>query len=329
MLKVFEAFAGYGSQAMALHRLKENFPSFDYEVVGISEIDKYALQAYEAVHGHCPNYGDISKIDWTSVPDFGLFTYSFPCQDISNAGRQKGFAEGAETRSSLLWECRRVIEQKRPKYLVMENVKNLVSKKFMPELHKWIAELDAFGYTNYMQVLDASDYGVPQSRKRVFLVSILGDNQGYIFPQPLPLKMQMADLLDDEVNAKYYLSEQLSTFNNIRGKSRIKQVGQLYDDADRAFKNPQCGRVYAPDGLSPTINTCGGGRRVPKILLAHNVIRELTPRECFRLMGVHDGDIDKIQNAGISKTQCYKLAGNSIVVDVLYYLLKNLLIIKL
>lgn len=215
MIRVFEAFAGYGSQAMALKRLKDNFPTFDYEVVGISEIDKYALKAYEAVHGHCPNYGDISKIDWHNVPDFDLFTYSFPCTDISNAGAMKGLSEDSGTRSSLLWECRRAIEVKRPKYLIMENVKNLVSKKFLPDLQRWLDELDAYGYTSHMQVLDAADYGVPQSRKRVFVVSILNDSEGYMFPQPQPLKRQMADLLEDEVEAKFYLTpEQIKHFGN-------------------------------------------------------------------------------------------------------------------
>lgn len=102
-IRVFEAFAGYGSQSMALRRL-----GIDFEVVGISEIDKYAIQAYMAVHGDTPNYGDISKIDWSSVPDFDFLTYSFPCTDISTAGQQKGLAEGSGTRSSLLWECRKV-----------------------------------------------------------------------------------------------------------------------------------------------------------------------------------------------------------------------------
>lgn len=122
---------------MALRRL-----GIDFEVVGISEIDKYAIKAYMAVHGDTPNYGDISKIDWSSVPDFDFLTYSFPCTDISTAGQQKGLAEGSGTRSSLLWECRKAIEAKRPKYLLMENVKNLVSKKFTPYLKEWLRFLE-------------------------------------------------------------------------------------------------------------------------------------------------------------------------------------------
>ena len=139
-IRVFEAFAGYGSSHLALKRLKRDYPSFDFEVVGISEIDKYAIQAYEALHGEANNYGDISKIDWMQVPDFDLLTYSFPCTDISNAGQQQGFDEGSGTRSSLLWECRKAIVQKRPKYLLMENVKAICSKKFMPLFSKVVAE---------------------------------------------------------------------------------------------------------------------------------------------------------------------------------------------
>lgn len=124
MLKVFESFAGIGTQRMGLERA-----GIDHEVVGICEIDKFAIESYQAIHGETKNYGDISKIDPKDLPDFDLFTYSFPCQDISMAGKQKGFDKDSGTRSSLLWECERIIEAKRPKYLLMENVKALTFKK--------------------------------------------------------------------------------------------------------------------------------------------------------------------------------------------------------
>ncbi len=210
-LRVFEAFAGYGSQAMALDKIKEDDPDFEYEVVGISEIDKYALKAYEAVHGHCPNYGDISKVDWAQVPDFDFFTYSFPCTDISNAGLQKGLSEGSGTRSGLLWECRRAIEAKMPKHLMMENVKALVSKKFLPESQKWRNYLDGLGYESFAMVMNAKDYGVPQNRERVFMVSILREDENdvpsFLFPQPIPLELRLKDILEEEVDDKYVLSE--------------------------------------------------------------------------------------------------------------------------
>lgn len=200
-LRVFEAFSGYGSQSMALRNIGVN-----YEVVGISEIDKYAIQAYNAVHGVTFNFGDISTIDWMNVPDFDFFTYSFPCTDISNAGAQAGFEEGSGTRSSLLWDCRRAIMEKHPKFLMMENVKAITGKKFRPLLLKWQEFLSQQGYTNFIKVLNAKDYGIPQNRERCFLISILGD-AWYNFPEPIPLELKLEDILESEVSEKYYLDQ--------------------------------------------------------------------------------------------------------------------------
>lgn len=217
-LKVFEAFAGYGSQSMALEKL-----GIDFQVIGISEIEKYAIQAYMAVHGDIPNYGDISKIEWDKVPDFDFLTYSFPCTDISNAGLQKGLEEGSGTRSSLLWECTKAIEAKKPKYLLMENVKALTNKKFKPYLNKWLDFLSSLGYSNYMQVLNAKNYGVPQNRDRVFVVSIMGDEK-YDFPKPFELEKRLKDVLESNVDESFYLKKKVidtflrrNTINEKRG----------------------------------------------------------------------------------------------------------------
>ena len=201
-LRVFEAFSGYGSQSMALRRI-----GVDYEVVGISEIDKYAIKGYNAVHGETKNYGDICQIDWTEVPDFDFFTYSFPCTDISNAGAQMGFAEGSGTRSSRLWECKKAIEAKHPKYLLMENVKAITSEKFVPGLLKWQDYLTMQGYTNFVEVLNAKDYGIPQNRERCFILSILGD-AWYNFPDPVELRLKLKDMLEEKVDEKYYLDQE-------------------------------------------------------------------------------------------------------------------------
>lgn len=231
-IRVFEAFAGYGSQSLALERLKRDFPDFDYEIVGISEIDKYAIQAYNALHPNVPNYGDISKIDWSQVPDFDLFTYSSPCQDFSNAGLQKGGTEGSGTRSSLLWECRRAIVAKRPKYLLLENVAALVSQKFLPLFNKWQSELVSYGYSNFAEVLNAKDYGVPQNRERVFLVSILG-NASYHFPKEMPLDKRLKDVLESNVDEKYYLSEKMiSCFENRTAIAKEKGNGFRFNPTD-------------------------------------------------------------------------------------------------
>lgn len=203
-LRVFTAFSGYDSQCMALDRI-----GIPYTLVGWSEIDKNAIMAHNAVYPQYAdrNYGDIQQIDWKQVPDFDLFTFSSPCQDFSSAGLQRGGQEGSGTRSSLLWECRKAIEAKKPKYLLLENVKNLVSKKFLPLFESWLKVLEGYGYTNHWQVLNAKDYGVPQNRERVFCVSILDDASIYNFPLPFPLEKRLKDVLEPEVDDKYVLSD--------------------------------------------------------------------------------------------------------------------------
>lgn len=207
-LRCFFAFEGYNSQGLALERIKKYDPTFEWVCVGRSEIDKFAIIAANSLFPESTdkNYGDISKIDWTQVPDFDLFTMSSPCQDFSSAGLQKGGAEGSGTRSSLLWECRKAILAKKPKYILFENVKNLVSKKFLPYFQIWQRELESYGYTNFTQVLNAKHYGIPQNRERVFMISILDENASYSFPEPIPLQKRLKDVLEDSVDEKYYLS---------------------------------------------------------------------------------------------------------------------------
>lgn len=223
-IKVFEAFAGYGSQMMALRRVaRRHAGGADFQLVGWSEIDNDAIAAHNAVfpeYAEC-NHGDISKIDWERVSDFDLFTYSFPCQDISNAGLQRGLQEGSGSRSSLLWECRKAIETKRPSFLLLENVAALASKKFMPDFQRWIDYLDEQGYKTYWKKINAKDFGVPQNRVRVFALSIRKDASAkfphlfpsgikYDFPQPFPLDRRLRDILvtyhdGETVEERYYL----------------------------------------------------------------------------------------------------------------------------
>lgn len=372
-LRVFTSFSGYDSQLMALRDI-----GADYECVGWSEIDKWAIKAHNAVFPELAdrNYGDITKIDWNAVPDFDLFTYSFPCTDISSAGEQKGFDEDSGTRSSLLWECRRPIAVKRPKFLLMENVKALVSEKYRPLFLKWESWLRSLGYVNYTEILNAKDYGVPQNRERVFMLSIL-NGCWYEFPHPVRLEKRLKDVLELEVDEKYFLNEcginyvkkKLGKYTAINGevamcltaKGCANWTGTFISDKSihiGATKetdwNLQQYRVYDPTGISPTITTKSGGGLEPKILMRgrgfnkggeadipgtitgsaweqNNLldyagcIRRLTPRECLRLMDVSDGDIDKIQAAGISDTQQYKLAGNSIVKAPMMGIFRNML----
>lgn len=203
-LRVFTAFSGYDSQCLALRNI-----GVPFVLVGWSEIDQYAIRAHNALFPEYAdrNFGDISKIDWSNVPDFDLFTYSFPCTDLSNAGKQAGFTEGSGTRSSLLWECRKAVAAKHPKYLLLENVKALVSDKFRHGFLKWCDWLTGEDYTNFSKIINSKDMGVPQNRERVFVVSILGD-AWFSFPQPLELKLKMTDLLEQKVDEKYYLDQE-------------------------------------------------------------------------------------------------------------------------
>lgn len=204
MLRVFTAFSGYDSQCLALDRA-----NIAYELVGWSEIDKFAIKAHNALFPLWSdrNFGDISQIDWNHVPDFDLFTYSSPCQDFSNAGKMQGGEKGSGTRSSLLWECEKAIRAKMPKYLLFENVASILSKRNVHIFNSWLNVLSGIGYTNYWQVLNAKDYGVPQSRRRVFCVSILNGTQPYYFPKAIETDLRVKDILEDNVDESYYLSD--------------------------------------------------------------------------------------------------------------------------
>ena len=231
-LRVFTAFSGYDSQCLALNRL-----GIDYDLVGWSEIDPAAIKAHNALFPQYAdrNYGDISKIDWSQVPDFDLFTYSFPCTDLSNAGRQAGFDEGSGTRSSLLWECRKAISIKRPKYMMLENVKALLSDKFVELFNKWCEELESYGYANFHQILNSKDFGVPQSRERVFVISILKTEDEpdpyYEFPRPIPLKKTVENLLEDNVPEKYYMKQEVT--------DRYIQTMSVEHSKDESVEQPE------------------------------------------------------------------------------------------
>lgn len=219
-LRLFEVCAGYGSQALALKRLKEDYPEFDYKLVGWCDYDpempntplekQPAVLAHDALHpeGKGHNWGDLTKIDWTQVPDFDLLTYSTPCQSISQAGLQHGFVEGSGTRSSIIWSVRNALKIKRPKYALLENVAAMVSSKFLPMFNLWREEVQKLGYNNFAEVLNAKDYGVPQNRERIFLLSIRddGENPQYYFPNKMKLIKSLKDILEDDVDVKYYLN---------------------------------------------------------------------------------------------------------------------------
>lgn len=449
-----------------MERKKENSNLKSWELVNFCEYDKYATQAYCSIHDvdESLNLGDITQVDETKLSDFNMMTWGFPCTDISLAGKQKGFIDedGNKTRSGMYYEGIRILKEKKPSLSIIENVKNLTGKKFRSEFEMVLDDLNNAGYNSYYKVLNAKDYGIPQNRERVFVVSIRKDldNGKFKFPEPFDNGIRLKDVLEPEVDEKYYISDEkvqrfLTNLNNKdallydacqvkrEGKSReyneycptltardykdprlvndnqVKQLGNI-SESNSGWSNPQTGRVYSPNGVSPTLNTCGGGQREPKILqigklnssqdgvvvsdkgiapthtaghgntpkiiqmgninpsgneINGNVfsdegvaptlttnkgegskvfleelirIRKLIPLECFRLMGFSDEDFYKamigyskvakefIDNhpyligktiadeattiQGISNSQLYKMSGNSIVVDVLYYI---------
>lgn len=265
-LRVVTLCSGYDSQCLALERLKRHYPDFDYELVAWAEFDpetKTDIDKQPAVIAHKAlfpqwadgNLGDMTKIDWTKVPDMDLLFYSTPCQSISQAGLQKGFVEGSGTRSSIIWNVRDAVKEKHPKFLVLENVKAMISDKFVDLFNLWQRELEKFGYVNFAKVLNAKDYGVPQNRERIFLVSIRMDsddpNPRYYFPEPFPLKETMRDRLEkDGVDDKYYLSdERIAAFvADSKGGGRIsnRQWGIV-----RSENETLAGTVMATDYKDP------------------------------------------------------------------------------
>ncbi|NLI71457.1 MAG: DNA cytosine methyltransferase [Bacteroidales bacterium] len=356
MLKVFEAFAGYGSQRLALK--KANIP---HKVVGISEIDGDALLSYAAIHENLleermnelpitendmrefleninvplhyktfknrakslkgqklkdmfiankfsNNFGDIRIINPDELPDFDFFTYSFPCQDISIAGNQNGLDANSGTRSSLLWECCRIIEKKKPKYLMMENVKNLIGKNHIKNFNAFLLYLESLGYKNFCDVLNARNYGIPQNRERVFCISILDTDAEFTFPPTKELSIYMKDLLEDDVPDNFYLN------NNQVTDEPITQ-DYIYCLDSNYWKG-----TFLKDFLAKKRRQLVSG---PIRDDGKYPARRLTPKETWRFMGVDDSDFIKASIL-VSNTNLYRQSGNSIVVPVLEAIFKNL-----
>lgn len=228
-IRVVTLCSGYDSQCMALDELKRRHPDFDYELVAWSEIDKYACQMHDLVYPRYAdrNLGDMTKIDWRPIKDkygeIDLLTYSTPCQSISQAGLQRGFEKGSGTRSSILWSTEDAIRVLRPRYLLQENVKAIITgypdffrkgkdgkptETFWSHLCKWMELVKGCGYVNAWKIINAKDMGVPQNRERFFLLSQREDvAREYQWPQPVPLEHRLEDVLEEEVPERYFLKD--------------------------------------------------------------------------------------------------------------------------
>lgn len=447
-MKLLSLFSGIGAFEKALER-----KGIDFELVNYCEFDKYASKSYSLIHNvsETMNLGDITKVNISELKSYSadLITYGFPCQDISNAGKQRGFEhDGQLTRSGLFFCASKIIGRVKPKVAICENVKALTSKRFSKEFDVILSTLEDMGYRNYWQVLNAKDYGIPQNRERVFIVSIRNDiDKKYEFPASIKLGLRLKDILEKEVDEKYYLSDKMlngflkhnenheekgtgfkwkprdidgvasclranaalaPTDNTIEIKP--ERIGDIFDTEKSTH---QAGSIWDKEKISPTIDTAQGGYRQPLVFVpeatkkgyaeasdgdsinlkqpnsktrrgrvgrgvaqtlttscnqaviepnievignyspsnhdasrivhcngiaptvkenhgtvtATNVglrIRKLTPKECFRLMGFDDNDVDILVENKISNTQLYKQAGNSIVVNVLEAIFENL-----
>lgn len=246
-LRVLELFGGIGACSKALERL-----NIEHEVVDYVEIDKYAVKSYNAIHNTNFEPQDITQ--WDKDIDVDLIMHGSPCQDFSLAGKQAGGDKDSGTRSSLLYETVRIVSNLKPKYVIWENVKNVLSQKHIHNFNAYLDEMESLGYTNYYQVLNAKDYGIPQNRERVFTISILG-NDKFKFSQKQDLKLRLKDMLEDEVDDKYYLSdEKLNT---------LVPFGSYYTWKDNQGNiNTQCNRACNESGNSLTIPTVAGLTKV-------------------------------------------------------------------
>lgn len=340
-IRLFEAFSGIGTQAMALKRL-----GYQVDHIGISEIDKHALKSYYAIHGEVKNYGGIGSFE-RMPKDIDICSWSFPCQDISLAGKQRGMVDGS--RSNYGYVFLDTIEntpyEERPKVLLMENVKALLSETFREDWKEINLRLEKLGYKNYADSLIATGFGIPQTRDRVFIVSIKGE-YSYTFPKPFKLQKKLKDYLETKVDEKYYLSdkqiEQIVNWKaynkpleNARSEedeviqtitTRLDTLGVVVKETENYLESKVLGsidnsrRAWKEDKIMGTITT---NSDTSKVLLNNLRIRKLTPLESWRLMGISDEDFYKAKASGMSDSQLYKQAGNAIVVDVLYYIFKQ------
>lgn len=364
-IRLIELFAGIGAQAKALENLSANFEHYR-----ICEFDKYAVASYNAVHGTEFTTSDITKIH---ANDLGIvetdkyeyiMTYSFPCTDISKAGKQQGMSQGSGTRSSLLWEVKRILKESKdlPHILLMENVPDLLSQKNKADFFEWCGFLESLGYTNKWTILNAKDFGVPQNRERCFMLSWIG-NYYYDFPTSKPLIVRLKDVLEHSVDKKYYFGKAIKYFIQHTSGSGPKIIEDFYKSRQpieykevfptlrsekRSVKAVETMALDEQNGqgITETIKQYsrphgfnkGGVKAIevfPTIgcssiknenigIIDGTRVRRLTPKECWRLMGFDDIAFSRAAKK-VSNSQLYKQAGNSIVVPVLEEIFKQLL----
>lgn len=350
MIKVATAFSG----GLAACEFALRYENIENEVVFACELDKYARKQYAHFHGEPKTfYKDIRNLNATKyLNEIDLFVWGSPCQDLSLAGKRKGF-DGEK--SSLFREGARVMSEMMTKAFIFENVKGLLSSNSGNDFKEVINTFNKLGYNCTFKVLNTKDYGIPQNRERVFIVGFLDHSKhiSFEFEPTIKLELKLKDLLESEVDEKYFLSEKIihnfitrkqsknypfqpkdgndiascltagyfkmaATNNYIKVKSNTSQGYEIATPNDSInFTNPNSktrqGRVGKE--VAQTLDcACNQG------VIENYRIRKLTPRECFRLQGVKDDDIDLV----VSNTQAYKIAGNAISVNVIQSILRSI-----
>lgn len=311
-IRLIELFAGIGSQAMALRDL--NIPFEHYRVV---EFDKYAVASYNAIHGthfgaydiralKGENLGIVDKENYKYI-----MTYSFPCQDLSNAGHQRGMKKDSGTRSGLLWEVERLLNEtaELPQILLMENVPMVHAKKNMADFQLWIDFLASKGYVNKYQDVNAKDHGIPQNRNRCFMVSMLGDDS-YFFPEKKKLTKTVLDFLEPKVAKKYYMGNKkamallINTVNKSNGQEKFVVDGTINQPQIRQISN--CIKARYDDGIS---NLRQDGTAVVEKIPAR--LNKCDNGNSEHFQGLYDSSLDNIGNdvAGVITARYYKGIG--------------------
>lgn len=318
-IKVFEGFAGYGGATFGLRRAGINF-----EVVGYSEFDKFASALYDANHKDkngqpIKNWGDITKIQPEELPDFDLFTGGFPCQPFSQVGMQQGEAD-RYGRGTLLYDIIRICQVKRPKYIFLENVKGLATKRFEGTFNTLKNALKEMGYGDLKYaILNTKDYGIPQNRERLWMFARLGGlpDDFSMVPPTIQSNLRLKDFADKNPDKSLYLTQQ-----------QIQRIKDFYGIESFVVSEHSCFDLYnkniRSDGLSITILSPEHNKMrwvEPTAADGTEIVRKYSVPEQFRLMGFKDGEIDF---AGQSYSQLSKRAANGWDVNVVGILLNHI-----
>ena len=346
MISIGTDFSGIGSPEQALMKM-----GIEHKSMFACDVDKYAKQSYLANYKTENFYNDITKRNHNEAPYVDLYVAGFPCQTFSMAGKRKGFED---TRGTLFFDLLQYLKAKKPKYFVLENVKGLLShnggrtfltildclSKTVNKQYSFTNYDDGLNYYVYYKVLNTKDFGIPQNRERVFIVGFRDEKHSFKFPKKIPLELKLKDILENKVDQKYFLSDKMikgiqkSNFKerqpiDINGVCKTLKIGgdtpcfkvhSLYPRSSKTGKG-ESGPLSKEDGTTYCLDT-GNNQAIEYV----NKIRRLTPIECFRLQGFPDSFVDKCREIGISDTQLYKQAGNSITVDVMEHLFREILI---